>query len=81
MDELTVQTADDVGVLEHDLGDERAGLQEAPALELEQVALGADHRTGGEAVAESAAGGGRSRHGATLTARAGSSHINRHLLP
>ena len=29
-------------MLEHDLGDERAGLQVAAALELEDVALGAD---------------------------------------
>ena len=39
---LPVQPANGVGEVEHHLGDERPGLQEAAALELEQVALGAD---------------------------------------
>ena len=33
----------DLGMLEHDLGHESAGLQVAAALELEHVAFGADH--------------------------------------
>ncbi len=47
--ELDVQLADDVGVLEHDLGHEAAGLEIPPPLELEEVALGADDRAGLEA--------------------------------
>ena len=43
-DELAVELRDDLGLLEHDLGDERAGLQIPAALELEEVPLGADHR-------------------------------------
>ena len=42
--ELAVQLRDELGMIEHDLGDERAGLEVAPPLELEEVALGADHR-------------------------------------
>ena len=42
--ELDVELAHDVGVLEHDLGDEAAGLEIPSPLELEQVALGADDR-------------------------------------
>ena len=41
--ELAMQLGDLLGVLEDDLGDEAAGLHVAPALELEQVALRADH--------------------------------------
>jgi hypothetical protein len=41
--ELAVQLGDELPMLEHYLGDERAGLQVAAPLELEQVALGADH--------------------------------------
>ena len=48
MHELPVQGGDLLGVIEHDLGHERPGLQVAATFELEQVALGADHRTGGE---------------------------------
>ena len=44
MHELAVQLRDDLGVLEDDLGHERARLQVATALELEQVALGAQDR-------------------------------------
>ncbi len=42
--EVAVQLRDDLGMLEHDLGDEGAGLQIAAPLELEEIALGADHR-------------------------------------
>ena len=44
VDELAVQLGHLLRVLEHDLGDERARLQVAAPLELEEVALGADHR-------------------------------------
>ena len=44
MDEVAVQLAHDLGMLEHDLGHVRPGLEVAPPLELEQIALGADHR-------------------------------------
>ncbi len=44
MDELLVQDPNQVGPLQHDLGHVRTGLQVAPPLELEQIALGADHR-------------------------------------
>ena len=43
VDEVAVELVDDLRMLEHDLGDERARLQVAAALELEDVALGADH--------------------------------------
>ena len=42
--EVAVQLRDDLGMVEHDLGHERAGLQVAAPLELEEIALGADHR-------------------------------------
>ena len=42
--ELAVQLRHQLRVLEHDLGDERARLQVAAPLELEEVALGADDR-------------------------------------
>ena len=45
MDELPMKLRDELGVLEDDLGDECAGLQVAPPLELEEVALGTDDRT------------------------------------
>ncbi len=38
-----MQLRDHLRMFEHDLGHERAGLQVAAALELEDVALGADH--------------------------------------
>ena len=44
VDELPVQLGDELRLLEHDLGHERARLQIATTLELEQVPLGADHR-------------------------------------
>jgi hypothetical protein len=43
--ELTVQLGDELGVLEDDLRDESTRLEIAAALELEQVALGADDRS------------------------------------
>ena len=43
MHELAVQLRDELGMLEHHLGDERARLQVTAALQLEEVALGADH--------------------------------------
>ncbi len=43
VDEIAMELRDDLGMLEHDLGHERAGLQIAAALELEHVAFGADH--------------------------------------
>ena len=45
VDEVAMQLAHDFGMLEHDLGHEGAGLQIAAALELEHIALGADHRS------------------------------------
>ena len=43
MDEVAVELRHDLRVLEHDLGHEGAGLQVPAPLELEDVALGADH--------------------------------------
>src|SRR6185437_2598433 len=48
MDELAMELGDQIGVLEHHFGDEGAGLQIAASLELEEIALGADHRPGGK---------------------------------
>ncbi len=45
VDELAMQPLDELRVVEHDLGDERAGLQVAAPLALEQVALRADDGT------------------------------------
>ncbi len=42
VNELAVELRDELGLFEHDLRDERAGLQIPPALELEEVPLGAD---------------------------------------
>ena len=72
-------------MLEDDLGDERAGLQVAPALELEQVALGAHDGTLLEPLEEawlrcavthaaslsSLRGGRRNPHGAQVPADRG----------
>ncbi len=52
MDEVTVELANHVGVLENDLGYVRPRLQIAAALELEQIPLGTDHRALGEALQE-----------------------------
>jgi len=48
-----VQRGDRLGRLEHDLGHEGTGLQIAPPLALEQVALGADDRALRQEVKES----------------------------
>ena len=48
VDEVPVEAFHQIRVLEHDHGDEGAGLEVAAALELEQVALGADHGPLGE---------------------------------
>src|SRR5262249_28041014 len=58
VDEIAVELRDDFRVLEHDLGDESAGLQVAAPLEPEDIACGADHRAFVEAVEE---GGSRRR--------------------
>ena len=42
VDEVAMELDDDLRVVEHDLGDEGSGLQVAPPLELEDIALGAD---------------------------------------
>ena len=55
--EVAVQLRDDLGMIEHDLGNERARLHIAAPLELEEVALGADDG----AVARAARGALRSR--------------------
>jgi hypothetical protein len=47
-----VQLADGVGVVEDDLGDEGAALQVTTALELEEVALGAEDDVALEALEE-----------------------------
>ncbi len=47
-DELSMEGDDRLGSVEHDLGHERAGLDVAATLELEEVALGADHRAVGQ---------------------------------
>ena len=52
MDEVTVELANHVGVLENDLGYVRARLQIAAALELEQIPLGADNGSLLEALEE-----------------------------
>src|SRR5207237_175567 len=54
--EVAVEALDEVGMLEDDLRDEGAGLQISAALELEQVALGADDGPGGEPFEQSGGG-------------------------
>jgi hypothetical protein len=51
--ELPVELRDELRVLQDDLGHERAGLEVPAALELEEVALGADHRALGQPLAQS----------------------------
>ncbi len=53
VDEIAMQAFDQLRVLENDLGDVGAGLQVAAALELEQIAFGADDRAGGQPLQES----------------------------
>jgi hypothetical protein len=48
--ELAVEALDDLRMLEHDLGDERPGLQVAPPLALEEVAFGAHDRAAAQQV-------------------------------
>ena len=64
VDELPVEPGDDLRVLEHDLGDEGAGLEVPAPLALEQVSLGADHRALFEPLEQSGSAG---RHGAQPT--------------
>jgi hypothetical protein len=47
---LPVQPGDHLRLIEHHLWHERPGLQVAAALELEQIPLGADHRSGREPI-------------------------------
>src|SRR5438046_901193 len=54
VDEFLVQLSHQIGMLEHDLGDESAGLKVSAALELEQIPLGADHGPVGQAPEETA---------------------------
>ncbi len=53
VDEIAMKAFDQLRVLENDLGDVGAGLQVAAALELEQIAFGADDRAGGQPLQES----------------------------
>ncbi len=53
MDELAMKLGDQVRMLKHDFRHEGPGLQVATPLELEQIALGADHRPGGKPFEES----------------------------
>ena len=53
VDEVAVETLDELRMLEDDLGNVRAGLQIAPPLELEQIAFRADDRAGGEPLQQS----------------------------
>jgi hypothetical protein len=46
--ELSVQGGDLGGMIEHGLGNERPGLEVAATLQLEEIALSTDHRSGGE---------------------------------
>jgi hypothetical protein len=55
VDDLLVQRLHPVGMLEHDLGHEGARLQITAALELEQIAFGADHGASGEPFPQAAA--------------------------
>jgi hypothetical protein len=54
-----MELRDHLGILEHDLRDERAGLQVPAALELEEVALRAGDRAGVQPLEQD-------RHGRTL---------------
>ena len=74
VDEILVQALDRLGMVEHDLGHEGAGLEIAAPLQLEQVAFGADHRSGREPREQAAGGVARrsdGRHGSLLLARVG----------
>ena len=58
-----MQLRDDLGMFEHDFRHEGAGLQVAAPLELEQVALGADHGALVEALEKGQVRSGRGGHG------------------
>src|ERR1700688_2686277 len=61
MHELAVELLDELGMLEHHLRHVSAGLEIAAALELEEIALGADHRALGQALKQARPLGGPSR--------------------
>ena len=50
MNEVAMQLRHCLGMLEHDFRNECAGLQITASLELEDIAFGADHRSGVEAL-------------------------------
>jgi hypothetical protein len=62
VDEISVQLRHDLGMVEHGLGHERARLHVATPLELEEIALGADHRASLEPFAQSAVVWGSRSH-------------------
>jgi hypothetical protein len=55
MDELAVELGDEIRVLQDNLRHVGPGLQVPPSLELEEVALGADHRPNGEPIVQTPA--------------------------
>ena len=59
VNELAMELGDDLGVVEDDLGNERARLQVTPPFAFEQIALGADHGALLEALEEPLFSGGR----------------------
>ena len=63
VDEVAMELRHDLRMLEHDLGHERAGLQVAAPLELEDVAFGADDGALVEALRAGRVGARRSGHG------------------
>ncbi len=54
MGEVAAQLLDQRGVLQHGFGGEGAGPQVAAALQLEQIPLGTDHRSLGQALHQTA---------------------------
>ena len=48
--EIAKQVLDLLGEIENDFGDVGSRLQVAPALQFKQIALGANHRAGGEPI-------------------------------
>src|SRR5207249_218065 len=54
-EEVAVELGDDLGMVEHDLRDERSRLDVAAPLELEEIALGADDRAALQAFEEAVA--------------------------
>src|SRR5436309_15736550 len=63
VDEISVQLRHDLGMVEDSLGHERARLHVATPLELEEIALGADHRALPEPFAQTAVVWGSRTHG------------------